>query len=60
MNQIYVDYHASTPIDPRVAEVMRPLADNSFGKSVECALGWQPPALAWRRHALKWPRSSAG
>jgi cysteine desulfurase len=27
MNQIYLDYNASTPIDPRVAAVMRPLLD---------------------------------
>jgi cysteine desulfurase len=30
MNQIYLDYNASTPIDPRVAAVMRPLLDRPF------------------------------
>jgi cysteine desulfurase len=28
---IYLDYNASTPIDPRVAVVMRPLLDSPFG-----------------------------
>ncbi len=31
MNQIYLDYNASTPIDPRVVAAMRPLLENSFG-----------------------------
>jgi cysteine desulfurase len=30
MNQIYLDYNASTPIDPRVAAAMRPLLDGPF------------------------------
>jgi cysteine desulfurase len=30
MNEIYLDYNASTPIDPRVAAVMRPLLDGPF------------------------------
>jgi cysteine desulfurase len=30
MNQIYLDYNASTPIDPRVAAVMRPLLDGPY------------------------------
>ena len=28
--EIYLDYNASTPIDPRVAAIMRPLLDGSF------------------------------
>jgi cysteine desulfurase len=28
---IYLDYNASTPVDPRVAEVMRPLLNEGFG-----------------------------
>lgn len=30
MSEIYLDYNASTPIDPRVVAVMRPLLDGSF------------------------------
>lgn len=28
---IYLDYNATTPLDPRVADVMRPLLDGCFG-----------------------------
>lgn len=31
MDKIYVDYNASTPIDPRVAEAMRPYFTDFFG-----------------------------
>ena len=31
MNRIYLDHNASTPVDPRVAEVMRTLLETSFG-----------------------------
>ncbi len=31
MTEIYLDYNASTPIDPRVAAVMRPLLATGFG-----------------------------
>lgn len=31
MEQIYLDYNATTPIDPEVAEVMRPFLDTYFG-----------------------------
>jgi cysteine desulfurase len=31
MNRIYLDHNASTPVDPRVAEVMRALLETSFG-----------------------------
>ncbi len=30
MSEIYLDYNASTPIDPRVAAVMRPLLDGPY------------------------------
>src|SRR4051812_41483081 len=31
MASIYLDYNASTPIDPAVAAAMRPLLDEAFG-----------------------------
>jgi cysteine desulfurase len=31
MREIYLDYNASTPIDPVVADVMRPLLEGTFG-----------------------------
>ncbi len=31
MNQIYLDYNATTPIAKEVADVMRPYLDNYFG-----------------------------
>ncbi|WFU14210.1 cysteine desulfurase family protein [Bradyrhizobium sp. CB3481] len=31
MRQIYLDYNASTPIDPAVAEAMQPFLDDAFG-----------------------------
>jgi cysteine desulfurase len=31
MAQIYLDYNASTPIDPAVAAAMRPFLDGAFG-----------------------------
>jgi cysteine desulfurase len=31
MRQVYLDYNASTPIDPRVVDAMRPLLADAFG-----------------------------
>src|SRR5689334_6780407 len=31
MRQIYLDYNASTPIDPAVVEAMRPFLERAFG-----------------------------
>src|SRR5437879_10912560 len=31
MRPIYLDYNASTPVDPAVAEAMRPFLDDAFG-----------------------------
>jgi len=31
MNPIYLDYNATTPIDPEVAEAMRPYLETYFG-----------------------------
>jgi len=42
---IYLDYNATTPIDPRVAEAMRPFLDSQFGNpSSGHALGKQARA----------------
>lgn len=38
MTQIYLDYNASTPIDPTVAAAMRPFLDEAFGN---------PSSLHW-------------
>jgi len=32
MPKIYLDYNASTPINPAVAAVMRPLLEEGYGK----------------------------
>lgn len=39
MASIYLDYNASTPIDPHVAGVMRGLLDASFGNPSSSPLG---------------------
>ncbi len=38
MNQIYLDYNASTPIDPRIAAAMRPFLESGYGN---------PSSLHW-------------
>jgi cysteine desulfurase len=42
MTPIYLDYNASTPIDPRVAAVMRPLLEAAFGNPSSPHWGGQP------------------
>jgi cysteine desulfurase len=32
MTPIYLDFNASTPIDPTVAAAMRPLLEHGYGK----------------------------
>ena len=39
MAAIYLDHNASTPVDPAVAAVMRPLIDTAYGNPSEWPLG---------------------
>ena len=39
MQRIYLDYNASTPIDPAVAAAMRPFLEGRLWQSLERALG---------------------
>ena len=43
---IYLDYQATTPIDPRVLDKMMPFLTNEFGNphSVEHNFGWKAEA----------------
>jgi cysteine desulfurase len=43
ISSIYMDYHATTPVDPRVREAMAPFFDEAFGNpsSSTHAFGWQ-------------------
>ena len=41
--QVYLDYHATTPVDPRVLDVMLPYFTEQFGNpaSKQHAYGWR-------------------
>jgi cysteine desulfurase len=49
MAQIYLDYNASTPIAPSVAEAMRPLLDTAFGNPSSGHWASVPAGQALRR-----------
>jgi cysteine desulfurase len=49
MAQIYLDYNASSPIDPSVAAIMRPLLDESFGNPSSGHWAGQPARVALER-----------
>ena len=42
VNAVYLDYHATTPVDPRVLEAMLPFFTERFGNphSKQHAFGW--------------------
>jgi cysteine desulfurase len=46
MTGIYLDYNASTPIDPKVADAMRPLLDVAFGNPSSGHWAGRPPKAA--------------
>ena len=43
---IYLDHHATTPLDPRVLDAMRPYLEEDFGNpaSATHAFGWRAEA----------------
>jgi len=43
MRRIYLDYNASTPIDPAIAAAMRPFLDEHFGNPSSGHWADQPP-----------------
>ena len=51
---IYMDCHATTPVDPRVAEVMRACLEEDFGNpsSVHHAFGLRAGRSVWEARAL--------
>jgi cysteine desulfurase len=53
VNAVYLDYHATTPVDPRVLEAMLPFFTERFGNphSTQHAFGWDARKAADRARA---------
>lgn len=49
MDRIYLDFNASTPVDPRVSAVMRPLLDTAYGNPSSAHWAGQPARDAVER-----------
>lgn len=49
MTMVYLDYNASTPIDPRVATAMRPLLEEAFGNPSSGHWAARPAKMALDR-----------
>ena len=54
---IYLDHHATTPVDPRVMKAMLPFFSEKFGNpsSRTHRPGWDA-ATRWSARASRWPR----
>ncbi|MDP3748814.1 MAG: aminotransferase class V-fold PLP-dependent enzyme [Phenylobacterium sp.] len=50
--KIYLDYNASTPVDPRVAAAMRPYLETAHGNPSSPHWGGRPA-----REAVEWARA---
>ena len=55
---VYLDYSATTPVDPRVAQKMIPFLSEKFGNpaSRSHAYGWAAEA-GWKRRVRRSPAS---
>ena len=51
---VYLDYHATTPVDPRVLEAMLPYFTERFGNpaSKQHAYGWQAQEAVEKARSL--------
>ena len=57
---VYLDYQASTPVDPLVREAMLPFLTEKFGNphSSDHSFGWEASSAVQTARALEWRLSS--